>query len=218
MPSSAIYTTRRMAACAVAAIILSPAANAQTDYRPVLETYSDIALAKYEDSLAAAKALDEAADALIAEPSKETMEAARSAWKTSRIPYQQTEAYRFGNPIVDDWEGRVNAWPLDEGLIDYVDAGYGTESDDNALYTANVIANPAIEIGGSAVDASEITPDFLAATLQEAGGVELDEMHRTFNMGIGMVFSVEPDMVEIVMNQLSLMGEHPVALGDLAPA
>jgi len=54
--------------------------------------------------------------------------------------------------------------------------------------------------------------------LQVAGGVELDEMHRTFNMGIGMVFSVEPDMVEIVMNQLSLMGEHPVALGDLAPA
>ena len=35
---------------------------------------------------------------------------------------QQTEAYRFGNAIVDDWEGKVNAWPLDEGLIDYVDA------------------------------------------------------------------------------------------------
>ena len=43
------------------------------------------------------------------------------------VPYQQTEAYRFGNAIVDDWEGRVNAWPLDEGLIDYVDAGYGTQ-------------------------------------------------------------------------------------------
>ena len=43
-------------------------------------------------------------------------------------------------------------------------------------------------------------------------------MHRTFNMGIGMVFSVEPDMAEIVMNQLSLMGEQPVVLGDLAPA
>ena len=36
----------------------------------------------------------------------------------------------------------MNAWPLDEGLIDYVDAGYGTESDENTLYTANVIANP----------------------------------------------------------------------------
>ena len=27
----------------------------------------------------------------------------------------QTEAFRFGNAIVDDWEGRVNSWPLDEG-------------------------------------------------------------------------------------------------------
>ena len=34
----------------------------------------------------------------------------------------QTEGFRFGNAIVDDWEGKVNAWPLDEGLIDYVDA------------------------------------------------------------------------------------------------
>jgi len=31
------------------------------------------------------------------------------------VPYQQTEVYRFGNPIVDAWEGKVNAWPLDEG-------------------------------------------------------------------------------------------------------
>ena len=51
----------------------------------------------------------------------------------------QTEAYRFGNRIVDEWEGKVNAWPLDEGLIDYVASdSYGTESDENPLYTANV--------------------------------------------------------------------------------
>jgi putative iron-regulated protein len=66
----------------------------------------------------------------------------------------------------------VNAWPLDEGLIDYVDAGYGTESDENTLYTANVIASPQIEINGTKVDASQITPEFLAGTLQEAGGIE----------------------------------------------
>ena len=83
---------------------------------------------KYEDALTTAKALDQAVDALIAKPSAETLAAAREAWKAARIPYQQTEVYRFGNAIVDDWEGRVNAWPLDEGLIDYVDAGYGTES------------------------------------------------------------------------------------------
>jgi len=68
------------------------------------------------------------------------------------------------------------------------------------------------------IDRNSWTPGPVFQWLQEAGGVELDEMHRTFNMGIGMVFSVEPDMVEIVMNQLSLMGETPVVLGDLAPA
>ncbi len=130
-----------------AAIFVLPA-KADTDPKAVLATYADIALAKYEDALTTAKALDPAADALIAKPSAETLAAARDAWKAARIPYQQTEVYRFGNAIVDDWEGRVNAWPLDEGLIDYVDASYGAESDENTLYTANVIANPSIEING----------------------------------------------------------------------
>ncbi len=151
---------------------MASAVRADTDPAAVLAAYSDIALAKYEDSLATAKALDAAVDDFLATPTEATLATARAAWKEARIPYQQTEAYRFGNPIVDDWEGRVNAWPLDEGLIDYVDTSYGTESDDNVLYTANVISNPAIEINGSAVDASEITPAFLSETLQEAGGIE----------------------------------------------
>ena len=138
----------------------------------MIATYADIALAKYEDSLTTAKMLDQAVDALIAKPSAETLNAARAAWKAARPPYQQTEVYRFGNAIVDDWEGRVNAWPLDEGLIDYVDASYGTESDENTLYTANVIANPSIEINGEKVDASKITPELLSGTLQEAGDIE----------------------------------------------
>jgi len=102
----------------------------------------------------------------------ETLNAARDAWKASRVPYQQTEVYRFGNKIVDDWEGEVNSWPLDEGLIDYVAKSYGTESDTNSLYTANVIANKEIEINGKKVDASKLSPEFLSGTLQQAGGVE----------------------------------------------
>lgn len=138
----------------------------------ILKTYADIALAGYEDALVTAKALDVATDALIANPSEETLAAAREAWKATRPSYQQTEAFRFGNPIVDEWEGKVNAWPLDEGLIDYVDASYGTESDENGLYTANIIANSKITIDGTEVDAAEITPAFLQDTLQEAGGIE----------------------------------------------
>ena len=138
----------------------------------VLANYADIAEAGYGDALSTAKALEAAVDALIATPSEATLTAAREAWKAARIPYQQTEAFRFGNPIVDDWEGKVNAWPLDEGLIDYVDAGYGTESDSNPLYVANIIANPKITVDGAEIDATDITPVLLQDSLQEAAGVE----------------------------------------------
>lgn len=160
------------ATLALTTAIFALPAKAETDPKAVLKTYSDIALAKYEDSLTTAKTLDTAVEALIAKPSQETLNAARDAWKAARVPYQQTEVYRFGNPIVDAWEGRVNSWPLDEGLIDYVAASYGTQSDTNALYTANVIANKEIEINGKKVDASKLTPEFLAGTLQTAGGID----------------------------------------------
>ncbi|TPN89574.1 peptidase [Mesorhizobium sp. CU2] len=167
--------SRLAAICATAALtaaVFVLPAKAETDAKAVIKTYADIALAKYEDSLTTAQALDKAVDALIASPSADTLSAAREAWKAARIPYQQTEVYRFGNKIVDDWEGKVNSWPLDEGLIDYVAKSYGTESDENALYTANVIANKEIEINGKKVDASKLTPEFLSGTLQGAGGVE----------------------------------------------
>lgn len=156
----------------MAAMGTGVAGAAEPTAEAILKTYADIGLAGYEDALATARALDAAADALIANPSEATLAAAREAWKASRPWYQQTEAFRFGNPIVDAWEGRVNAWPLDEGLIDYVDASYGTESDENGLYTANIIANAKLTIDGAEVDAAEITPAFLEDTLQEAGGIE----------------------------------------------
>ena len=76
----------------------------------------------YGDAHAAAVDLASAVDAFIAAPTEANLAAARKAWVDSRPWYQQTEGYRFGNAIVDDWEGKVNSWPLDEGLVDYVDA------------------------------------------------------------------------------------------------
>jgi len=142
------------------------------DKAAVLDTYADIAEAGYADSLASARRLGEAVDALIAAPSAETLQAARTAWIQSRVPYQQTEVYRFGNAIVDEWEGKVNAWPLDEGLIDYVDPAYGGATDENPYAALNVIANPTFTLSGVEVDATEITPALLADTLHEAEAVE----------------------------------------------
>ena len=131
-----------------AATAMTGTAVAEVTTEAVIAHYVDIAEAKYDDALATARALDRAIEDLLANPTEETLQAAKSAWLSARVPYQQTEVYRFGNAIVDDWEGRVNAWPLDEGLIDYVDASYGSDSDENSLFTANVIANPSIRING----------------------------------------------------------------------
>ncbi|WP_191060073.1 imelysin family protein [Geminicoccus harenae] len=138
----------------------------------VIGTYADIAEAMYGDALASAEELQAAVDAFLAKPSAETQAAAKEAWKAARAPYQQTEALRFGNPLVDEWEGKVNAWPLDEGLIDYVDPSYGESSDENPLYLLNVVASPALRVGRERVDAREITPALLADQLQEALDVE----------------------------------------------
>lgn len=151
---------------------LLAAAPAFADKAAVLGNYADIALAKYEDSLTTAQALQAAVDTLIATPSAEALQAAKVAWLASRVPYQQTEVYRFGNAIVDDWEGKVNAWPLDEGLIDYVDAAYGGATDENEYAVLNVVANASFTLSGETLDASEITPALLEGALHEADEVE----------------------------------------------
>ncbi|WP_114961560.1 imelysin family protein [Tritonibacter mobilis] len=164
--------TPLLTGAAIAALTVGTSAAFAASKADVLTNYANIAEAKYEDSLITAKALQAAVDTLIADPSAENLEAAKHAWLAARVPYQQTEVYRFGNAIVDDWEGKVNAWPLDEGLIDYVDASYGGPTDENAAAALNVVANPEFTLSGETIDASDITPELLAETLHEADGVE----------------------------------------------
>lgn len=157
---------------AVSLAVVSAGAQASTSASAVLKHYGDIAQATYEDSLTTAENLQININAFLDKPSPATLQAARNAWVAARVPYQQSEAYRFGNAIVDDWEGKVNAWPLDEGLIDYVDSGYGASSDENPFYAANVVANKTLKIGGVEVDATNITPELLGKTLHEIDEVE----------------------------------------------
>ncbi|NVK42930.1 MAG: peptidase [Oceanospirillaceae bacterium] len=158
-------------AVGMAAVPSLQAAEAVTP-EAVVKTYADIAQAGYEDSLTTAQRLLNRIDALLAEPTEDNLKAARAAWIAARVPYQQTEVFRFGNELVDDWEGKVNAWPLDEGLIDYVATDrYGETSDENPLYTANIVANPTLSLNGEPLDAADISKELLQH-LHEAEGVE----------------------------------------------
>ncbi|TVU90819.1 imelysin family protein [Vreelandella titanicae] len=137
----------------------------------VVKHYADLAYANYADALNAAQALNERIDELLANPTAETLSAAKQAWLQARVPYQQSEVFRFGNAVVDDWEGQLNAWPLDEGMIDYVEGDDYQHELGNKGATANIIANEQINVGGESLDVSEITPQLLA-DLNEIGGSE----------------------------------------------
>ncbi|MEE8059512.1 MAG: imelysin family protein [Pseudomonadales bacterium] len=141
---------------------------ASTNEKSVVKNYTTIAHAIYLDSLITAKALQKTIDAFINQPNANTQQAAKDAWIAARVPYQQSEVLRFGNPIVDDWEGQVNGWPLDEGLIDYVDSSYEHEMG-NVGATANIIASPQLNLGDATLDLSTITPEILASLNELAG-------------------------------------------------
>ena len=95
-----------------------------------VKTYSKVVLASYEDSLVAAVTLDEKINDFLDAPSANALEDARDAWLAAREPYLQTEAYRFYDGPIDNPddgpEGQINAWPLDENFIDYVEGDADT--------------------------------------------------------------------------------------------
>ena len=102
---------------------LSAGGAQSTTVEQVVAHYADIVHAGYADSHKQAVALQRALQVLTDRPSAAALEAAKNAWKRARIPYGQTEAFRFyGGPIddADGPEGLINAWPMDESYVDYV--------------------------------------------------------------------------------------------------
>jgi len=93
--------------------------------RKVVAHYAEIVHASYSDALSDAVSLDVAIRALVKKPSEASLASAREAWKRARVSYAHTEVFRFyGGPIDDPEkgpEGLINAWPLDEAYIDYVE-------------------------------------------------------------------------------------------------
>lgn len=150
---------------------LLPSQNTATTEQQVVRHYTDIAYATFDDAYLTAVELQKQVDLFLANPSAEGLEQLKAQWKTARVPYQQSEVFRFGNSIVDDWEGQLNAWPLDEGLIDYVDDSNYQHELGNPGAELNIIANSQVQIGSETVSFAEITPEKLA-NINELGGSE----------------------------------------------
>ncbi|MBH0006405.1 imelysin family protein [Psychrobacter sp. SWN149] len=141
-------------------------------------SYANMAHAAYKDSLDTAKALQTAVNTYVTTPTQENLDAAKAAYKAARQPYSQTEIFRFDEGFVtandkrainsiDSWEGQINAWPLDEALIDYVSDDYEGEYNSKD----NIINSDSIAVGSVKQDTTTITPELLAE-MNEIGGSE----------------------------------------------
>lgn len=113
-------------AAAPLAQAVAPAAaqKAAVTANQVASHYAQLVHAGYSDSLQSAQAMQKAINRLLAQPGAESLAAARKAWLHARDFYGQTEAFRFyDGPIDSDEgpEGRINAWPMDESYVDYVE-------------------------------------------------------------------------------------------------
>jgi phosphoribosylformylglycinamidine cyclo-ligase len=53
--------------------------------------------------------------------------------------------------------------------------------------------------------------------IQRLGKIDLKEMYRTFNMGIGFVMVVERDEVENLLRKLNELGQNAWIIGDIVP-
>lgn len=116
----------------------------------VVNNYAGLALENYQDATVLAKALQTQINAFLSNPTAQGLADCKTAWLKSRVPYLQTEAFRFyDGPIdnaTDNYEGLINAWPLDESYIDYV-VGKSKTGADSIFYNGvinDLVGYPAI--------------------------------------------------------------------------
>ena len=118
-------------------------------------TYADLVFATYSDTLDAATQLQTDVAAFTAAPTAETLQTAKDSWLAARDAYGPTEVYRFYDGPIDNPddgpEGQINAWPMDEAYVDYVE-------DD-----------PEAGIINDAAGVPEITRDVIVAANEEGG-------------------------------------------------
>jgi len=162
------------------------AADKKAKINTALTAYADYAIDSYAKAKADAEELKTALATFTSSPTEATMTAAKNAWLKSRESYGITEILRLSCGPIDGSaectnepsaghiafldafgapEGQLNAWPLDENMIDYTSDTNGKIAGANIINTAGAFTPS----GGSEVNATTINKTVIAE-LNENGG------------------------------------------------
>ncbi|MDQ7061263.1 MAG: imelysin family protein [Sulfurimonas sp.] len=139
----------------------------ETQSDSVLLSYVKIANENYKDVLIDAKALQDAVNRFALNPSKTTLTQAKKAWLQARESYGTSEIFRLANGPIDAVEEGLNAWPLDENIIDYTIDAKGQKTSGNIIDSTGMFHPSGEE--SFAVDITNISQETLSA-LHENGG------------------------------------------------
>ena len=152
-----------------------PSAEKTATIQAALSAYADYALKSYTDAKNDAMSMKSAIDTFVVTPTDENLAAAKTAWLKARESYGVTEIFRLSNGPIDaevgyaaSWdapEGQLNAWPLDESMIDYTTDANNAQTSPNIIDTTGTFTPN----GGTDVNVTDITPEVLAQ-LNENGG------------------------------------------------
>lgn len=152
--------------------------NTTNSSTKMLEAYANIASDVYNDAYSDAKNLQQSISSFRQAPTSSGLKKMKNAWKKSRESYGQTEIFRLSNGPIDaeeGWvaeaygalEGQINAWPLDENIIDYTIDENGQRTSGNIIDSTGLF-NPGGE-DARAVNVDTISVEAITA-LNENGG------------------------------------------------
>ncbi len=188
---------------------------------PLLATYANIALDAYDNAEADAKKLQQSLSTFASSTTAANFGLAKKAWLASRESYGKTEIFRLSNGPVDaeeGWveaaygalEGQINAWPLDENMIDYTVDSEGHRTSGNIIDTAGKF-NPGGEDAES-VDTTSITVDVITALNENGGDANVASGYHAIEFLLwGQDQDYENFLADKVTNGALVAGQRPLA-------
>lgn len=87
----------------------------------IVSSFADqVVIPTYEDLVAESGELVVAIEAFTSDPTDDTLQAAQEAWKSTRVPWEQSEAFAFGPASSLGYDGDLDDWPVNEADMEAV--------------------------------------------------------------------------------------------------
>ncbi|NCD71174.1 imelysin family protein [Mucilaginibacter agri] len=94
--------------------------DATLEGKVIVDFANVLANPNYADLQAKASTLKDAVNTLVATPNAANLLAAQTAWKNTRVPWEQCEGFLFG-PVEDfDYDPIMDTWPVDKNELDAI--------------------------------------------------------------------------------------------------